>query len=363
MDRRGFLKSTSAAAALVAAPGATTPVIAAPAAPAIKTRGRRLRLTMDWAPGVAGPADMAHRLALRIREASGDQLQLVLQPASELEQQPSSFAASDAECHHGCELGRTPQHPALAYFTGLPSTSGLSAADLETWISYGGGQELWDELAAGLGYKPLLAGHLGAAPLLWTNRPLGSLDDFRDLRIASSGPTADVARALGATPVAVPPQRLPHALQSGLADASEFGATLNAMGSGLAQTASFGYAPGLATSGMAVALRIRLDVWNGLESSHRAILSTCASEAFHIGLSETRLSNALLLQTLETRHGLKLASLPKDVATALPHISEAVVADLATNDGVSQRINASYMGYRRRRLDEDQSALKGVPTV
>jgi TRAP-type mannitol/chloroaromatic compound transport system substrate-binding protein len=362
MDRRGFLKSTSVAAALVAAQGAAAPAVANPAAPAVKTGPRRLRLTMDWAPGVAGPADMAHRLALRIREASGDRLQLALQPASELEQ-PSSFAVGDAECHHGCEPGRTSQNAALAYFTGLPSTSGLTAADLETWISYGGGQELWDELAAGLGYKPLLAGHLGAAPLLWTRHPLSNVDSFRDLRIASSGPTADVARALGASPVAVPAQRLPSVLHSGLADAVEFGAALNAMGSGLAQTARFGYAPGISASGMAVALRIRLDVWDSLGSADRAILSTCASEAFQISLSETRLSNALLLQTLQTRHGLKLTSLPDDVAAALPHISEAVVAGLATNDEISQRINASYMGFRRRRLEENQSALGAGPTV
>ncbi len=362
MDRRGFLKSTSVAAALVATQGATAATAATPAAPALNTAPRRLHLAMDWAHSVAGPADMAHRLALRVREATADRLHLALQPAAELKK-PRSFFTEGAECHHGCEVGHTATHPALAYFTGLPSTSGLSAADLETWISHGGGQELWDELAAGFGYKPLLAGHLGAAPLLWSNRPLNHCDDLRELRIASSGPTADVARALGAVPVAVPAQKLPHALHAGLADAVEFGAALTAMGAGLAQTARFGYAPGLATTGMAVVLRIRLDVWDDLSSADRAVLATCASEAFRTSLSETKLSNAILLQTLEKRHGLRLSFLPENVSAALPHISEAVVADLATHDEIAQRINASYMSFRRRRLDEDQSALDADPTV
>ena len=362
MDRRGFLKSTSVAAALVATPGATAAAAAKPAAPAVNTAPRHLRFAMDWAPGVAGPADMAHRLALRVREATAGRLQLTLDSAAELAK-PYSVLAGDADCQHGCETEHISTHPALAYFTGLPSSSGLSAEDLETWLSHGGGQELWDELAAGFGYKPFLAGHLGTASLLWTNRPLNHRDDFRDLRIASSGPAADVARALGATPVAVPAHKLPQALQMGLADAVEFGATLNAMGAGLAQTAKLGYAPGLSDSGMAVVLRIRLDVWDGLSSADRAVLATCASEAFRTCLSETRLSNAVLLKTLQSRHGLKLASLPEDVAAALPHVSEAVVADLSTYDELSQRINASYMGFRRRRLEEQRTAPNALPTV
>ena len=364
MDRRGFLKSTGVAAALVAAPAAATKASAgsSPAAPAVLTGPRRFGMSSNWADSVSGPADIAHRLALRIHEASGGQLQLTLKHASPTNAS-ASFAESEIEFHHGCEHDRSSLHPAFAYFTGLPSSSGLAAADLETWISYSGGQELWDDLAASYGYKPLLAGHLGTAPMLWTTRPLSDRDSFRDLRIAGIGPTADLARALGANPVAIQPQQLPLALETADVDAVEFGAILNAMGAGITQRARFGYAPGLAQSGTAVALNIRLDVWEGLSSADRAIITACASEAYRRSLSEARLSNSVLLETLNRKHPLKLAALPEDVAAALPHLSKAVVANLAGYDAISKHINASYMGFRRRLLNEHLSGSEAPPTA
>lgn len=364
MDRRGFLKSTGVAAALVAAPAAATSASAgsSPAGPAVLTGPRRFGMSSNWADSVSGPADIAHRLALRIHEASGGQLQLTLKHTSPTNTS-ASFAESEMEFYHGCEHDRSPLHPAFAYFTGLPSNSGLAAADLETWISYSGGQELWDDLAASYGYKPLLAGHLGTAPMLWTNHPLSDRNTFRDLRIAGIGPTADLARALGANPVAIPAQQLPLALETADVDAVEFGALLNAMGAGIAQRARFGYSPGLAPSGTAVALNIRLDVWEGLSSADRTIITACASEAYRTSLSEARLSNSVLLDTLKRKHPLKLAALPEDVAAALPHLSEAVIANLAGYDAISKHINASYMGFRRRLLDEHLSGSEAPPTA
>jgi len=364
MDRRGFLKSTGVAAALVAAPAAATSASAgsSPAGPAVLTGPRRFGMSSNWVDSVSGPADMAHRLALRIHEASGGQLQLTLKHTSPTNTS-ASFAESEMEFYHGCEHDRSPLHPAFAYFTGLPSNSGLAAADLETWISYSGGQELWDDLAASYGYKPLLAGHLGTAPMLWTNHPLSDRNTFRDLRIAGIGPTADLARALGANPVAIPAQQLPLALETADVDAVECGALLNAMGAGIAQRARFGYAPGLAPSGTAVALNIRLDVWEGLSSADRTIITACASEAYRTSLSEARLSNSVLLDTLKRKHPLKLAALPEDVAAALPHLSEAVIANLAGYDAISKHINASYMGFRRRLLDEHLSGSEAPPTA
>ena len=37
------------------------------------------------------------------------------------------------------------KHPGWAYFTAVPF--GLTYTEIDAWIKYGGGQELWDELA------------------------------------------------------------------------------------------------------------------------------------------------------------------------------------------------------------------------
>ncbi len=58
---------------------------------------------------------------------------------------------------------------------------------------------------APLGWKPLLAGHTGGAPLaLGNRRPSTGLASLAGTRIAADGLGADVVRALGAEPVALP---------------------------------------------------------------------------------------------------------------------------------------------------------------
>lgn len=343
MDRRGFLKTSGAAAAVAAtsataasnAPGAEIP------APAIHTGARQFTMTTAWPEGVAGPCDMALRLALRIREASGDRIHLNLDHSG----------TADADFHHGSEHDRAILHPAFSYFAGLPADAALAPADLESWIAYGGGQNLWDELAAPHGDKPLLAGHLGADPLLWSTRDLKGAESCRGLRVAACGPAAEVARALGAEPVDIPISSIPAAFAAGEIDTVEFGGTLNAMGAGIAAKARYAFSPGLTPAGTAVALRVHLDVWESLSQADRAIVTACAGEAYRSSLSEVRLSQRMLLTTLKKRNALKFRTLPSDIHAALPHLSEAVVAALAGHDKTSRRINASYMGFRHNLED------------
>jgi hypothetical protein len=43
------------------------------------------------------------------------------------------------------------KHPGWAYFTAVPF--GLTYTEMDAWIKFGGGQELWDELAGEFGLK------------------------------------------------------------------------------------------------------------------------------------------------------------------------------------------------------------------
>ncbi len=340
MDRRGFLKTTSAAAALAA----TTVTATADSefeqvtAPAVNTKPiQEFRLGISWAENVAGPADLAHRLATRIREASDGRIRLTLDYSN----------AADAEFVHASEHARAYQHPAFSYFAGLPANAGLDGTDLEAWISTGGGQDLWDRLAADFGDKPLLAGHLGPNPVLWSNREINTGTGLRGLRIAIDGPAAEVARALGADPVEVGSAQLTEALDSGKVDAIEHGATLNAMAIGLPAAARFSVTPSLTPAGTAIALRVRKAVWDKFSQADQALISACAAETYRVSLSEARLAESLLFETLQNRGGIEARTLPNDVSAAMPHLSKAIIAALSGHDNSARRINASYMIFRR----------------
>lgn len=359
MKRREFLKSTGAALA-TASTAAATAVAASPspvpAGPAddrgkdqeqVHARGMRttarLRITTDWADGVSGPIDIAQRLALRITDASDGRLHAVLDGVDTLDETASR---SVEFAHHGSELRHAARHPAHAYFAGLPTTVGLSAADLENWVSFGGGQQLWDELAFSAGVKPLLAGHLGTDQRLYTTRPLTGFEALRGLRIAASGPMAGLARAVGAVAVDVPARDFAAAFASGAVEAVA-SAPVHALAIGLAARARHSYSPGLAAAGEAISLRIPLSDWAALSPSDRTTVAACAGEAYRVCVAEARVAATLAETVIAERHGLPVSPLPAAIAAALPRLAETVVAELAAHDAMSRRINDSYMAFRR----------------
>ncbi len=345
MDRRDFLTSTGAAAALAA----TAPASAVAAANTASTPPQphadpqKFKLGIPWPKTVSGPADMAHRLALRIKEATNGRIDFEIEGDHQADAQNSATAAFE----YGSEHDRQLRTPALMYFAGLPANSGLSPTDLEAWISYGGGQELWDRALSETGMKPLLAGHLGENPPLLSHVEITGLESLQGLRVASTSASGNLLRAMGADVVEGPPSQLADAFASGAIDAIEHGSTLNAMGAGLAQHAQFAYVPGLSASGSAVALRVPTQVWQSFSDADRAIISACAREAYLSTLNEARLSETVLLKTLTARHGLKVKTMPREMTNALPNLARAIIADVASRDELSKTINASYMAFRQ----------------
>ena len=344
MDRRDFLTSTGAAAALAATAPATAVAAAnsGSATPKPVAASQEFKLCIPWPKTVSGPADMAHRLALRIKEATDSRISFSI----EGNHQADARSLPDEAFEYGSEHDRQLSAPALMYFAGLPANSGLSPTDLEAWISYGGGQELWDQAVSKTGMKPLLAGHLGESPPLWSTVEINGLESLHGLRVASTSASGSLLRALGAEVIEVPHAQLADAFASGAIHAIEHGSTLNAMGAGLAQRARYAYVSGLSAAGSAVALRVPTQAWKSFSDADRAIVSACAREAYLSTLNEARLSETVLLKTLTGRHGLKVKAMPQEISNALPNLARAIIADVASRDELSKTINASYMAFR-----------------
>lgn len=350
MDRREFLKATGLAAAATAtavAPAATAaPVSQHPmAAPAILAGTRDLRLVLPWADAVSGLADSAHRLARRIEETSDRRFRIHI--TAEADGAAAAVTSGDADLYHASEHDNIHLDPAFAYFSGLPFSAGLAPAALESWLTLGGGQELWDELAAEYGVKPLLAGHLGRGPRLWSNRAIETLGDFEGLRVTAYGPTADVMRALGAVTVSIPAREIGSALKAGDINAAEFGGSLVAMATGLAPAGRLSYELDPDGTGTAITLGISRRLWESLSQSEKVIFAACASEAYRLSVAEADAHERIILSALCSLHGVSAATAPAKIRSALPPITEAVVAMLAAASPRAERINVSYMAFRR----------------
>jgi TRAP-type mannitol/chloroaromatic compound transport system substrate-binding protein len=347
MDRREFLKTTTAAAAAASAAtatatAATTPKSPAPAAPAVASGVKDLTLAMPWPDDGKGFGDSARRLARRIEAATDRRYRIAF-----------AAAGDEADLGHGTAHDHLPAHPAFAYFAGLPGEMGLAPHDLDHWLVVGGGQMLWDDLAAEQGLKALLCGHSGAAPALWSARPIRSLEDLEREKVFAMGLGADVVRALGAEPVQVPPSRLAEGLGQGTIRAAEWGGALHSMAAGLPTGARHALGTGINANGTALSLTVRLRLWESLSETDKAAFAAAAAEEFRVSLAEARAHEAILRTLLAEAQGVVFAPFPTDIADALSRVADAAVAHVAGCDARSARIDASYMAFK--------SAMGGSP--
>ncbi|MGE0022544.1 MAG: hypothetical protein AB7S70_02810 [Hyphomicrobium sp.] len=345
MDRREFLV-TSGGAAVAATSGAAC--AQAEAAPPVQgTAGTVLRLSMPWADTPQGPADSVRRLARRFEAMTGGRTRIEI-VASE------SVPDSDADLMHGSAHDFAPHHPAFCYFAGLPGSAGLAPQDLAHWMAIGGGQMLWDDLAGEAGWKPFLAGHMGDAPPLWSREPVRDLGDLAGRRIAAPGLGADVARALGAEALAVAEPRAAAALLAeGTLDAAEAGDLATSLATGVARAARHATGAGLNGHGTALALSVKLAVWERMADTDKTALAAAAAEEYQIALGEGRAHAAVARSVLEGSLGIAFAAWPADVAEALERVAEATIAHVAGRDATAARIDHSYMAFR--------SLLSGAP--
>ena len=348
MDRRSFLKTSSAAAAATATGGAVAAEAGAhaePAAPAVIAGVQELTLSLPWPDDIAGLGDQAMRLVRRIETATGGRYRIHVKAGADTDG-IAAIRSGAADLYHGTEHDHLAHHPAFAWFAGLPCATGLAPHDLEAWLTIDGGQMLWDELAADFGVKALLVGHDGARPGLWSEKSISGLADLAEQKIYVRGLAREVVRGVGAEPAEATAATLAPALASGEIFAAEWGGALQSLAIGLPRVAQHRTGDGINTSGTALSLGMRRSLWEAMSNSDRTIFEACATAELRLSLAEARTHERALCGMLAEAHGVRFEPFPADLAATLSRVAEAVVAHAAGKDSTAQRINASYMTFR-----------------
>jgi TRAP-type mannitol/chloroaromatic compound transport system substrate-binding protein len=337
MDRRGFLRSGGAAAVAGGAASA-----AARANPIDSGAGEARHglwpgarcLTLAVAPGYDLAGFGADRLARRIEMATDRRFQIAC-----VARHAAAGDLSFGDAHRHVAL-----HPGFAFFAGLPLREGLPAADLQAWLTLGGGQLLWDELARPFGLKPLVAGHSGDSLGLWSNARLEDTTDVSGLPVSATGLAARVLQTLGAAPVAIAPQDLATALTTGRIRAAEWPGPAAAFA--LQPLAQRLYRPGLHPGGVVITLTVDRGLWDGLTPADQAIFEACAAEEHRLALAEAKMQAVIAAQMRVGAKWPLRQTLAGPLSRALEAATCAVVADAARHDAASRRIAASYRAHR-----------------
>ena len=340
MDRRTFLKSSTAAAALPAsaAVAATFPPNAQ-ADESVVGKGQTSPARHRWRfarPTIPLLRDQAERLMAQLTAASDGAITVAWDEAS---------ADSAAIAHH-LRTGRIDAafaiapdllaDPGLALFTGLPGTFGLPPEHLLAWHAIHGATMHLDAVAAAHEVKILLAGHTGHRPGLWANRDITNLRDFATTRMTSSSLgqiVSDQIRARygdGGIDTSGRTHEFPADPACALRDA-------RALGLG------HFYSDSLHMSGQAVTLVLSASAWSSLAPSTQALIEATARAALHEAVSVAAHHHQAVVPTLIQAGTVTQRPLPEAARLAIDHVAVDVITDVIARD---PRLAPAWSAYR-----------------
>ncbi len=319
---------------------------AAGAGEADAQRVYRWKLITTWPKNLPGVGTAPERLAERLRVMSNGRLDIRVYGAGELVGAFEVFDAvsqGTAEMGHGAAYYWRGKIPVAAMFATVPF--GMTAQEMNAWLQYGGGLELWRELYAPFGLVPMAAGNTGVQMAGWFNKEINSLADVRGLKMRIPGLGGEVLERLGGEPVSLPGSEVFSALQMGVIDATEWVSPFNDLALGLHTVSEYYYYPGWHEPGPTTELIINQRAWDSLPDDLKMMVETTAGMINGDMLAEFTARNAAALETLVEEHGVKLRRLPDDVLERLQAASLEVVAQSAQGSELGQRIYDSYTTF------------------
>ncbi len=317
--------------------------------PAVEQQTFTWKMVTTWPKNFPGLGTGANKLARLITQMSGGRLRVKVYGAGELVPAFGIFDAvsqGTAEMGHGAAYYWKGKTKAAQFFAAVPF--GLNAQEMNAWLYYGGGMELWEEVYAPFGLVPTAAGNTGVQMGGWFNKEINSLGDLKGLKMRIPGLGGEVLRRAGGIPVMLAGGEIFTALQSGAIDATEWVGPYNDLAFGLYKAAKHYYYPGWHEPGTTLECMINRQAFDSLPADLAVIVKSACRVVNDDMLAEYTARNNQALHTLVNEHGVDVRAFPDDVLDHLKVLSDEVVSGIAESDPLSGKIYESFTRFREQ---------------
>ena len=301
------------------------------------------KLVTTWPKAVPGLGSAPENFARRVGEMSNGRLTVRVYGAGEVVPPFEVFDAVSqgvAEMGHGASYYWKGKIPSSVFYTAVPF--GMTAQEMNGWLHYGGGLELWRELYAPFGVRPFAGGSTGVQMAGWFNRELKSASDLDGLKMRIPGLAGEVFAASGGTAVRLAGGEIYTSMQTGVIDAVEWVGPYNDRTLGLMEVAEYYYYPGWHEPGAMLEFTVNQEAFDRLPADLQAIVEGAARATNQDMLDEFTARNNQSLNSLLDDYAVKLRPLPDDVMDVLHSNSVVALEQLKAGDPMAQKIAASY---------------------
>ena len=271
MKRRDFLKVGGVG---LAATAVASPAIAQ-SNPEIKWR-----LAASWPKALDTLYGGCEHFSKRVAEITDNKFQIQSFAAGEI---VPGLQVLDAVSNGTVEMGNTAlyyywgKNPAFTFGTSLPF--GLNTRAHISWLRFGGGTEMLNDLLKEYKCVAVPTGSTGAQMGGWFRKEIKSMEDFKGLKFRVGGFAGTIIAKVGGVPQQIAGGDIYPALEKGTIDAAEWVGPYDDEKLGFAKVAKYYYYPGFWEGGPMVHAFANLEKWNALPKSYQAILTNATANA------------------------------------------------------------------------------------
>ena len=308
----------------------------------------RWKLVTTWPKNYPGLGTGPEKFADLVERMSAGRLQVKVYGAGDLVPAFEVFDAvsqGTAEMGHGAAYYWKGKIPASPFFTAVPF--GLNAQEMNGWIHYGGGMELWREAYAPFNLVPFAGGSTGVQMGGWFNKEINSMEDIKGLKMRMPGLGGEVISRVGGQSVTIPGGELYTSLQTNVIDATEWVGPYNDMALGFHQVADYYYYPGWHEPGAILEFIVNKEAFDSLPADLQAMVESATRTINQDMLDEYTARNNTALQELVEEHGVQLRAFPDEVLDGLRQATGEVLAEMAAADPQFKKVYESQEAFKQ----------------
>lgn len=303
------------------------------------------KLVTSWPKNYPGLGAGPENFAKLVDRMSNGRLKVRVYGAGEIVPALEVFSAvssGTAQMGHSASYYWKGKIPSAVLFTTVPF--GLNAQEMNGWLHYGGGLDLWREVYEPFNLIPFAGGSTGVQMAGWFNREVNSMEDFKGLKMRIPGTGGDVFSRAGGTAVSMPGGEIYTSLQTGVIDAAEWVAPYNDLAFGFNDVAKYYYYPGWHEPGATLEFMVNKQSYEALPKDLQAIVEVATRAVNQDMLDEYTARNNAALVELRSK-GADIRALPDSVLERLHELSQEVLAENAAANADFKRVYASYKQF------------------
>ena len=316
-----------------------------------------IKLATSWPAHFPIMGIGVERFAQRVKDVSGGSLEIKLYPKNTLVPALAVFDAASSgqiDAFHSGPYYWKGKNSAFSLYSGIPF--GFTAEEINSWMLFGGGMDLWREQYAKYNLHPFMGGNTNIQMGGWFRKPIESLEDMKGLKMRIPGLGGEVFSKMGVNPILLPAGEIYTSLERGVIDATEWVGPALDIKMGFYKVAPYYYS-GWHEPGSILELTFNKQSWNKLAFEHQSIIEVCSSEMNSNMTSEFHAQNIKALSKLKELN-VNILEYPKDVIGAGKVALKEVISELSSKNDDFKRVYESIENHLKLSKEWSDTSLR-----